>query len=170
MKNKLIIRKPTMKDTPQLLKLINDLIKEKAFIVMQEEQNMQGEKKWLKEMIKNIKLNKSVFLIAELDGQIIGSSSISKGSTKGDMHSGEIGIIIHQNARGMGIGKKLFESVILDVKKKLKLKIITLNLAKPNKIALKLYKKCGFQVVGIIKNGFHHYGRYYDKVIMVKYL
>lgn len=170
MKSKVIIREPKMQDAPQLLNLINSLVEEKAYIAIQNKQTMANEKKWLKNVLKDIKNKTAVCLILEVNSKILGSSSVNKGLLTANQHTGEIGIIIHKEARGLDLGKKLFQEVITKTKKDLKLKIITLNLFKTNNIALNLYKKSGFVIVGKIKKGYYHFGKYYDEILMVKYL
>jgi phosphinothricin acetyltransferase len=85
-------------------------------------------------------------------------------------HVGEMGIIVRKEARGMGLGARLFKETMEKGIKEFKLRIVVLDVFKKNKIAQGLYKKMGFKEVGIIKNGVQYYKEFADSVLMAKHL
>jgi len=164
-----IFRYPTIKDLDGLLNCINSLVEERAMVRIQKKKTRKEEKEWLLKTLKNIKAKTEVFLVVDIEGKIMGSSGVTK--NRGAMaHVGELGISLRKEARGKGMGKRLFKALIREAKKVLKVKIITLEVFGRNSIAQNLYKKCGFKEMGRIKKGVNHYGRFDDLVTMVKYL
>jgi ribosomal protein S18 acetylase RimI-like enzyme len=99
----------------------------------------------------------------------MGNASITKNENI-KSHIGKMGIIIKKEARGLGLGEKLFKKVMEEGIKKFKLRIVVLDVFTRNKIAQNLYKKMGFQKIGSIKGGAKYYGKYEDEIMMVKYL
>ncbi len=81
-------------------------------------------------------------------------------------HVGILGIIIREDFRGLGLGEILIDYAIRESKKlKNKTKII-LSCFSTNKIALSLYKKLGFEKIGIRKKQFYMNEQFYDEVLM----
>jgi RimJ/RimL family protein N-acetyltransferase len=142
---------------------MNSLVEEKAMLGMQKKLTRREAIKWLEERIEN-KERLSLFLIA--DKEIVGSVRISKGKDG----VGTVGISVEKEFRGIGLGTKLLEKAMNDGAKKFKLRIITLEVLKINKIAIRLYKKLGFEKIGTLKKGAKYYDRYEDSIIMAKYL
>ncbi|MCK4429215.1 MAG: GNAT family N-acetyltransferase, partial [Candidatus Aenigmarchaeota archaeon] len=64
----------------------------------------------------------------------------------------------------------LMQELIKEAKKNLKIEIIELEVFAENKVALTLYKKVGFKKIGIVRKGYKKKRKYFDRVLMVKYL
>ncbi|MFZ3057577.1 MAG: GNAT family protein [Minisyncoccales bacterium] len=165
-KQKIEIRPPKMSDLDSLLAMINSLVEEKAMIIVQDKVTLEQEKNYLKGIIKS---KNAIFLFLIIDGKVMGSAGITKYENI-KSHIGEMGIIIKKEARGLGLGEKLFKKVMEEGIKKFKLRIVILDVFKGNKIAQNLYKKLGFQKAGLIKGGEKYYNQYVDNVMMAKYL
>lgn len=165
-KQKIEIRPPKMSDVNSLLEMINSLVEEKAMIIVQDRVTIGQERNYLKGIIKN---KNAVFLFLIINGKVMGSAGITKYENI-KSHIGEMGIIIKKEARGLGLGEKLFKKAMEEGIKKFKLRIIILDVFKGNKIAQNLYKKLGFQKIGLIKGGEKYYDQYVDNVMMAKYL
>ncbi|KUK66552.1 MAG: GCN5-related N-acetyltransferase [Parcubacteria bacterium 34_609] len=163
---KILMRTPRMSDLESSLRMINSLVEEKAMLTVQKKLTLKEEKEYLEKIIKD---RNSIHLFLIIDKEVMGSARVNKNNgTKN--HIGELGISLRKEARGKGLGEKLMKEVISKAIKKFKLKIITLEVYSKNKIAQNLYKKMGFQKVGIIKKGIKYFDTYEDFVIMVKYI
>jgi len=163
---KILIRPPKMSDLESSLRMINSLVEEKAMLTVQKKLTLKEEREYLEKIIKD---RNSIHLFLIIDKEVMGSARVTKNNgTKN--HIGELGISLRKEARGKGLGEKLTKEVISKAIKKFKLKIITLEVYSKNKIAQNLYKKMGFQKVGIIKEGIKYFDTYEDVVIMVKYI
>lgn len=166
---KVIIREPKLSDAKSLVSLVNSLIKEKAFISLQRKVDEKQEKEYLKSILLKIKNKSAVYFYLDYNGEVVGSCGITSAGTSFD-HIGDIGIIVHPKAQKLGLGKKLFERVLKEGTKKLKLKIVRLDVFSKNVRAIKFYKKFEFKKIGTIKGGADYFGKFIDDDIMVKYI
>jgi ribosomal protein S18 acetylase RimI-like enzyme len=164
-KIKISIRPPKMSDLDSCLKMINSLVEERAMLTIQKKVNRKEEKEYLEKIIKN---DKSIHLFLIINGEVMGNARVSM-KDKTMSHIGELGISLRKEARGLGLGKKLFKEVMEKAIKKFKPRIITLDVYAKNKVALSLYKKMGFQKIGLIKEGTQYFGKYEDVIMMAKY-
>ena len=76
---KVKIRKFSKNDLRNVKKFrdfINSFVEEDAQIMMNEKVSLKEEEKWLKAKLESIKKGKSVFLIAECKGVIVGTAGI----------------------------------------------------------------------------------------------
>ena len=171
---KIIIREFSQKDLGNVKKFqtyINSVIEEKALINLNKKLSFGQEKKWLEEQFRKMKSHKSVYLIAEADKKIVGTTQIFLNEGRGE-HVGNFGIIIKRGFRGIGLGTYLMGEVIELAKKKLKPrpKIMKLEVFPINKPALALYKKYKFKKVAVIPKQREYKGKLYDEIIMLRYL
>lgn len=81
-------------------------------------------------------------------------------------HSGSIGIMVHTEYQGMGIGTKLLETVIDLADNWLMLKRLELDVFADNEKAINLYQKMGFEIEGIHRKAAIRNGRYADEMVM----
>jgi [ribosomal protein S5]-alanine N-acetyltransferase len=78
-----------------------------------------------------------------------------------------VGILIGEKKYwGKGIGKEAIESLSNYAFSQLGLEKINLGVLENNIPAIKLYEKCGFAIVGIVKDAIEHDGVLHDKVNM----
>jgi len=72
------IRYPTLKDVKGLLQYINGLVEERAFIGKQRKVSEKEEVKYVRDLINKVTSRKSVALVAEQDGKILGFGDVHK--------------------------------------------------------------------------------------------
>jgi len=167
---RIILRIPKSEDSDQLLEFINSLISdEEAFITFTRKKTEEENKKWLTDTLNKIKRRKTIYIIAEAEGKIIGNFEIKIPKPERTKHVGELAIFLLKDYRGLGIGSIMMET-LLDLAKNMNLKIIRLETFGNNEIAMNFYKKFGFKEVGIIPKGVSFKEKYIDNVIMVKEL
>lgn len=81
--------------------------------------------------------------------------------------SAEVGMMIgNSNARNKGYGTEALTLLIRFLFMELNLLRIQLDTWSGNDRALHVYKKCGFQVEGTLRNAEFVNGRYYDQIVM----
>ena len=171
---KITIRKLSVSDlkrAKEFLDFINSLIREEAKILVKKELTLKEEKEKLKKLLDSINNKTMVFLVADYNGKIIGTTSIDLGKGRKD-HVGGFGITIIHGYRGIGLGKHLMSEVIRLAKKELnpKPKIIQMEVYINNKPAISLYKKMGFKIVAKLPKQIQFKGKLIDEFIMLKYL
>lgn len=161
---KLIIKKACESDAERFLKYFNKVGEETDFLGFGAEGpgvTLEEEK----EIFKN-STSKNFFLIAELEGKIVGSCSISTNEKRlRSLHFGELGIVVLKDYWGLGIGYYLMLTTI-QLSKEAGLRKINLDTRIDNMKAISLYKKLGFKEEGIIKKGTFINNKFYDLFIM----
>jgi RimJ/RimL family protein N-acetyltransferase len=80
------------------------------------------------------------------------------------------GVYVKKDYRGKGIGGKLVESAIFSIKKNKKVIKINMTVNPRQKGAVKLYKRYGFKTIGVLKKDLKVNGRFYDELIMEKFI
>ncbi|MEC0304897.1 GNAT family N-acetyltransferase, partial [Terribacillus saccharophilus] len=91
------------------------------------------------------------------------------GNVKRTKHSAYLVICILQKYRGIGIGTKMFDSVIKWAPKH-NVSRLELNVVTENKAGLALYKKNGFDIEGTKRNSLNINGETFDEYWMSKLL
>jgi len=90
-------------------------------------------------------------LVAEVDGRIVGMMSIRRGEERRS-HTGEVGLFVHDDFHGRGIGRKLTEACIDLAENWLGITRIELSVYVDNAPAIALYQSCGFLIEGTARN------------------
>lgn len=164
------IRYPKWEDVNSLLGFINKVSKEDTFITFSGEQlSLSDESKFLAGKFVEMELKNAVFIVCEYDGQIIGTTEVTrnKEELKRGEHIGILGITIDQDFRGEGIGSFLLETAVEQAKMHIDgLMKIILNVYSINEIAMSMYEKAGFKNVGTISKSIKYKQNYIDKHIM----
>ncbi|UJF27083.1 GNAT family N-acetyltransferase [Planococcus sp. 107-1] len=107
-----------------------------------------------------------LFLVAEVDGAIVGFSRCEGNSLKRTAHKVEFGVCMLQAYWGYGIGGALL-SETLDWTDAAGIKKVVLTVLETNEKAIKLYEKHGFNVEGILRQDkLLSDGNYYNTVVM----
>jgi L-phenylalanine/L-methionine N-acetyltransferase len=84
-------------------------------------------------------------------------------------HSGSIGISVSKDYQGMGVGRKLMESILDIADNWLMLVRVELSVYIDNEKAIALYKKMGFEIEGKKKYAVIRNGKYIDEYFMGRY-
>lgn len=162
------INKKDLSRAEEFTKFINSFVDEDAMIAMDKKISLKEEKEFLLNALKGFKKKNFVYMIAECDGKIAGSSRIVLGRGRG-RHVGVFGITIRKDYRGIGLGTKLMTEMIKFSKAYLKdLKIIELRVFEGNKVAMGLYKKMGFKKIAKLPKYRRLKGKFIDEYIMIK--
>ncbi|EGW40918.1 GNAT family N-acetyltransferase [Desulfosporosinus sp. OT] len=112
---------------------------------------------------------KSVFLVAEVEGKIIGFSRCVGSKLSRFRHKAEFGICILKEFWGCGIGKVLLENILFWADNQ-GIKKIALTVVDTNAKAIQLYKRFGFEEEGLLKKDrIHRDGIYHNTVIMGRF-
>lgn len=113
---------------------------------------------------------KTIFLVAEVEGKIIGFTRLEGSKLSRFRHKAEFGICISEEYWGLGIGKVLLENVLMWADT-VGIEKISLTVVQTNTKAIQLYKTYGFLEEGLlIKDRIHKDGNYYNTVIMGRLL
>lgn len=108
----------------------------------------------------------NLFLVAEIEGRIVGFSRCAGNGLKRFAHKVEFGVCVLKEYWGLSIGTNFLKESIAWADAS-SIKKISLNVLHTNEKAITLYKKYGFEVEGILKNDkILKDGKYYHTVVM----
>ncbi|MDZ5471402.1 GNAT family N-acetyltransferase [Bacillus sp. 31A1R] len=111
----------------------------------------------------------NLFLVAEVDGRIVGFSRCAGSNLKRLAHKVEFGICVLKDYWGYGIGKNLLKETIIWADSN-SIKKISLAVLETNEKAIQLYEKLGFEIEGVLKRDkLLSDGNYYSTIMMGRY-
>lgn len=102
------------------------------------------------------------------DEVVIGTAGMSVYSNHRTRHSAGIGIMVHKDFQGKGVGKALLQSLLDVADNWLMLVRVELTVFCDNEKAIKLYEKLGFVKEGIKRMAAIRNGQYADEFIMAR--
>lgn len=110
-------------------------------------------------------MENSVFLLAELDGGIVGVLHCQGGGLAATRHATRMAISVRPDLRNTGIGTKLI-AACLAWARKVGIVRLELEVFSRNARAIHLYEKFGFEHEGVRRQAVHRYGQYHDLLMM----
>jgi RimJ/RimL family protein N-acetyltransferase len=159
-----VLRCIRWEDLDELVDLINSLIEEKAYIVLNVKLTRNQEIDWLARYLPDIEKGKRIGVVAEVDGHVASNGEVTVKSGA-QSHVGELGIVIKSGYRDVGIGSEMIRVLVEESRKK-GLKLLVLRLFAENSRARHVYEKFGFREVGRVPRAFCRGAEYSDEVIM----
>ena len=165
----LIIRQAEVSDARAILALMKEVTAETPYLVSGSGGDSLTVERQKDRLLQYIDSTNSVFLVAEVDDQIVGVANLSNYANPKESHVAELGISVVKEYWGYGIGTHLVEE-LLHFAKHSDLKVISLEVVMENQRAIRMYHKFGFQEVGRLSYRLFHNYRYYDTIIMEKIL
>jgi len=126
-------------------------------------ENLSFSTPWSEEAFKNEVLSNlsAKYVVAKIDGKVVGYGGMWIIVDEGHITN----IAVHPEYRGMGVGNKIVDSIII-LGRREGASAFTLEVRRTNIIALKLYRKYGFEPVGIRPKYYGDNGE--DAIIMWK--
>ncbi|MGL5380383.1 GNAT family N-acetyltransferase [Clostridium sp.] len=167
---KITFRKATSEDAENIIKYLKVVGGESDNLLFGEGEfnlTIEQEKAFIEGANSNLN---SLMLLGIIDGKIVSISNISTPMRKRIIHNGELAISVKKEYWGLGIGTLVIETLIQFAKETKVIKNISLGVRKGNIKAYNLYKKMGFEEVGIHKNFFNINGEFYDEILMDLYI
>ncbi len=105
-------------------------------------------------------------LVAIIEGRIIGMADVAPFNRPRRNHAGAIGISVHANWQGKGVGKELMRAIVNLADNWLNLKRLELEVYADNEAAIRLYERFGFEVEGRLRQHAYRDGQYVDSIVM----
>ena len=106
--------------------------------------------------------------VADVKGRVAGGVTISRYENPRQRHAGHLGIAVHPDFWGRGIGNALMRAALDLADNWLCLRRVALEVYVDNPVAIHLYEKYGFEIEG--RHRFHAYGagRWTDSYFMAR--
>ncbi|PCJ97735.1 MAG: GNAT family N-acetyltransferase [Flavobacteriaceae bacterium] len=166
MSEQLIIRPATHKDVPEILEILNFEIKNSTVVYDYEERSLTQQLEWF-----NSKRESNMpVLIVEKDAKILGYGTFGiYRPWEAYKYSVEHSIYVCNTARGLGVGKKLMETLISQAKNKGYHTMIA-GIDAENNGSYSFHEKFGFKEVGRFNEVGYKFDRWLDLIFMQLYL
>ena len=108
-------------------------------------------------------------LVAVVEGKVVGFLSLHLNPNRPRRkHAAGLGMAVHEDWQGQGIGTALIQAAIDLADKWLNLTRLELEVYTDNEPALRLYKKFGFEIEGTMKQDSFRDGAYADVFFMAR--
>jgi putative acetyltransferase len=107
-------------------------------------------------------------LVAELDGRVVGSLSVHVEANPRRRHCGGIGMAVHEDFQGQGVGTALLAAALDLADNWLGLRRLELTVYTDNAPAVHLYEKLGFVIEGTARQFALRHGQYVDALSMAR--
>ena len=110
-----------------------------------------------------------VSLVAEIDGKVVGRLGLTPHPRPRRKHTGDIGMGVHDNYAGRGVGNALMAACIDLADNWLNLTRLELDVFTDNLAAISLYKKFDFVEEGVKRAHAFRAGKYVDTLNMARF-
>ena len=109
-----------------------------------------------------------VRLVAEIDGRVVGASSLHRGHSPRTQHAAGCGLSVHPDYWNRGVGSALIAAVVDMADKWLNLQRVELEVYTDNAASIHLYEKFGFVIEGTKRKQAFREGEYVDVHVMAR--
>ena len=107
------------------------------------------------------------YLVGIIDDQIVGMVSVDTFPNRPRRrHAGAIGISVHDEWQGKGVGKELMRAIVDLADNWLNLTRLELEVYADNEAAIRLYERFGFEVEGRLRQHALRNGEFVDAIMM----
>src|SRR5713226_5877960 len=158
---RVVIRPSRIRDADSLLRNVNLIGREEIYIMVDRVPNLDEERQWL----GTFDGVRTILLVADADGEAIGSADCHGGTYAKTHHVGGIGIAIRDGWREVGLGRILMER-ILEWMRARGFKKAELAVFGSNDRARRLYESLGFEREGTSRRHVLIRGSYEDEILM----
>jgi putative acetyltransferase len=113
----------------------------------------------------------SLFLVAYISDKLVGELTCRANSRiAAQKHVASLGMSVHRDWRGNGIGSMLITHAIDWAKRSNAIHRIELRVFSSNTPAIHLYEKSGFVQEGCLKKAVFRHGKYHDSLMMALFI
>jgi L-phenylalanine/L-methionine N-acetyltransferase len=125
-------------------------------------QRPEQTRKWLESLSAD-----ALNIVAVLDGEIVGQAGLERRPGR-RTHAAELGIGVHDDHQGKGVGTALMQEIVDAADNWLALGRLELTVFADNAPAIRLYEKFDFETEGLKKAFAFRAGRYADVLAMAR--
>jgi len=106
------------------------------------------------------------YLVGIIEGNIVGMAHVATFNRPRRSHAGAIGISVHADWQGKGVGKELMRAIVNLADNWLNLTRLELEVYADNEVAIRLYERFGFEVEGRLRQHAYRDGQFVDSIVM----
>ena len=130
--------------------------------------SLDDEVAWFAGLFRRVASGETLVVVGEHDGAVVGHVTVTRvgaTATAENAHIGELGIVVHRDHRGSGVGDALMREAIRQSRGRFDL--LRLSVFSVNHRARRLYERHGFVYVGTRPAHVKRGETYYDEDLMV---
>lgn len=150
-----VLRSPRVEEAQISLDLMVQIATYSPYILSTPEEfkkrTLEGQQTWFQE---NAVSDAAIIFAVYHHEQMIGFCNGRSYKDIKRKHRADLGVFLLPDFRGYGLGMKMMEVLIENMKKFSNIKIIELDVMTNNITAMKMYEKLGFKSAGIFPNAF----------------
>jgi RimJ/RimL family protein N-acetyltransferase len=163
---RVLLRPVTVDDAEATLQVVGEIAAEGSmFIIVPEElRTLEQQRKVLTDISPD-----DAFIVAEVDGQVVGFVDITRGHLAKTRHTATLGIGVAAAYRSKGLGSLLLGAAERWARQA-GVKRIHFGVFATNERAVAAYLKCGYQKEGCLRGQIREGDRYLDEFWMGKWL
>lgn len=156
-----LIRDAQKTDLFAITEIYNEAILTTTATFDTEPKSLEEQEKWF-----NAHDARYPLIVAEFQGTVVGWASLSRYSDRcAYSATAEVSFYVKDGHRGMGIGKKLLESVLLKGKEA-GLHTVLSRITSNNELSIHLHKEAGFEHIGVMREVGTKFGQLLDVTMM----
>jgi ribosomal protein S18 acetylase RimI-like enzyme len=165
-----VLRSIRWEDLPSLVDFANSLVEDRDIdpdfgILLDRKQTLETEADYLGNWMAAVEKGEQVHVVADVDRKLVGNSEVTRGKFSDEFYHGKLGIAVHRDYRGLGIGLEMMKTLV-EESRKLGLKTIELETFATNPRAIRVYEKVGFKQVGRIPKKILRKDHHIDIIVM----
>jgi ribosomal protein S18 acetylase RimI-like enzyme len=133
-----------------------------------ERPSLEDEVAWFAGHFRRVSSGETISVVGEHDGVVVGHVAVNRvgpTATSESAHIGELGILVHRDHRGCGVGDALMREVIRQSRGRFDL--LRLSVFSVNTRARRLYERHGFVYIGTRPAHVKRRETYFDEDLMV---
>lgn len=161
-----VIREAVASDAAELLECHHRIAGETTFISFTPEELAMSEEEEIAAVEKARAADNCLYLVARVDGQVVGTLHFTAGDLARVRHAGGFGIAVCRECWGMGIGGRLLDALLAWARVSGVVTKINLRVRTDNHRAIQLYENKGFVREGTIRRDFMVDGEPFDHHLM----
>ncbi|MGD9092499.1 MAG: GNAT family N-acetyltransferase [Anaerolineales bacterium] len=169
--DKIIVRCARSSDADKILGIWRYVVSEGAYTLREPDEFKRTESDVIHQIEGHQKGGGSLYLVAEIEGKIVGLLEFSNGQLRRTAHSGMLTMLVDAEWRDVGVGTALLESLLSWARESPIIEKVTLATFSTNKRAFNLYKKMGFRQEGYCPRDMKvAEGQYIDSILMYQFV
>ena len=131
-------------DASETLSLLEGVLEEGRWFVTAQREFRRTEREQAMLVRSLLDRPNGCFLVGQVAGRLVGFLTIQGGSLARIRHVGKVEVVVHQDARGIGLGRMLMEAAITWARENPHLEKLGLAVFEDNVRAIGLYESLGF--------------------------
>jgi RimJ/RimL family protein N-acetyltransferase len=159
------VRKATKRDVSTILKNLKMVAKEQVYLGVE-----KVAPRYRKNQLDRLKDKKCLTIVAVVEGRVVGSLTLWHNGLKKMSHVRELGILVIQGYREIGVGRALMDYALSWARKQKGVEKVELGVFSTNRRAMRLYKSFGFRVEGVLRRQHVLKGKYADEFRMAVFV